>query len=194
MFCTAFNDYFKDIEMKKFVIACAGSLLLASASVHAISLSGEAGRDYSGANVGFGLGVPGLAGSVSYSHGDNNNDVYGFGLGYTIPVGPLKLTLGGKALYLNQDRATDGHALALGGGLQWPINRYFSIYGEGYYSPDAFSSHVDHYVEGKAGVRWQVFGPLNVDVGYRYINLAGESGRSDNKLADTAYIGVGLNF
>ncbi|MBJ7221744.1 MULTISPECIES: YfaZ family outer membrane protein [unclassified Brenneria] len=180
--------------MKKFVIACAGSLLLATSSVYAIGISGEAGRDYVGANAGFGLLVPGLSGNVSYAHGDNDNDVYGFGLGYTLPVGPLKVTLGGKALYLNQDRGSDGHALALGGGVQWPINRYFSVYGEGYYSPDAFSSHVDHYVEGKAGVRWHVVGPLNVDVGYRYINMAGESGRSDNTLADSAYIGVGLNF
>ncbi|PWC18141.1 YfaZ family outer membrane protein [Brenneria corticis] len=180
--------------MKKFVIACAGSLLLASASVHAIGISGEAGSDYAGANASFGLLVPGLSGNVSYAHGDNNNDVYGFGLGYTIPAGPLKVTLGGKALYLDQDHGSDGHALALGGGVQWPINRYFSLYGEGYYSPDAFSSHVDHYVEGKAGVRWQALPILNVDVGYRYINLAGESGRSDNKLADSAYIGVGLSF
>ncbi|AIA70174.1 putative exported protein [Pectobacterium atrosepticum SCRI1043] len=179
--------------MKKFVIACAGSLLLASASVHAISLSGEAGRDYAGASAGFGLGIPGLAGNVSYAHGDNNNDVYGFGLGYTIPVGPLKLTLGGKALYLNQDHGNDGYGVALGGGVQWPLSRQFSLYGEGYYAPDAFSSHVDHYVEGKAGVRWQVFAPLSVDVGYRYINMARENG-PDNKLADSAYVGVGLSF
>lgn len=180
--------------MKKLVIACAGSLLLAAASAQAISLSGEAGEDYAGASAGFGLGVPGLGGSVSYSHGEHNNDVYGFGLGYSIPLGALSLTLGGKALYFNQDHGSEGYGVALGGGLQWPINRYFSLYGEGYYAPDAFSSHVDHYVEGKAGVRWQVFRPLNVDVGYRYINMAGESGRADNKVADSAYIGVGLNF
>lgn len=180
--------------MKKYAIALAGSLLLATATAQAISFSGEAGEDYAGASAGFGLGIPGLAGSVSYSHGKNSNDVYGFGLGYTIPVGALSLTLGGKALYLNQDRGSDGYGVALGGGLQWPLNRYFSLYGEGYYAPDAFTSHVDHYVEAKGGVRWQVFRPLNLDVGYRYINMAGESGRADNKVADTFYIGAGLSF
>lgn len=180
--------------MKKCAIALAGSLLLATATAQAISFSGEAGEDYAGASAGFGMGVPGLAGSVNYSHGKHNNDVYSFGLGYTIPAGALSLTLGGKALYLNQNHGDDGYGVALGGGLQWPLNRYFSLYGEGYYAPDAFTSHVDHYLEAKGGVRWQVFRPFNLDVGYRYINMAGESGRPDNKAADTFYIGAGLNF
>ncbi|WP_440863436.1 YfaZ family outer membrane protein [Symbiopectobacterium purcellii] len=180
--------------MKKIAIALAGSLLLATATAQAISLSGEAGDDYAGASAGFGLGVPGLGANVSYGHGKDNNDVYGFGLGYTLPLGAVSLTVAGKALYLNQQHATDGYGVALGGGLQFPINRYLSLYGEGYYAPDAFSSHIDHYVEAKGGVRWQVLRPLNLDLGYRYMNIGGESGRSDNKVADTFYLGAGFNF
>ncbi|KAA8999991.1 hypothetical protein FJU30_11930 [Affinibrenneria salicis] len=180
--------------MKKILCASAAALLLAAFSTQAISLSGEAGRDYTHVGAGMGLGIPGLGASAGWTHGDNSNDIYGLGLHYRLPVGPLSLTVGGKALYLNQDKGKDGSAVALGGGLEWPINRLFSVYGEGYYAPEAFSSHVDHYVEGKAGVRWHALPPLTVDVGYRYINLAGQDGRGDNRVADSAYAGVALSF
>ncbi|MGL9734237.1 MAG: YfaZ family outer membrane protein [Symbiopectobacterium sp.] len=180
--------------MKKIAIALSSSLLLATATAQAISLSGETGDDYAGASAGFGLVVPGLVANVSYGHSKGNNDVYGFSLGYTLPLGAASLIVGGKALYLNQQHATDGYGVALGGGLQFPINRYFSFYGEGYYAPDAFSSHIDHYVEAKGGVRWQVLPLLNLDLSYRYINIRGESRRSDNKMADTFCLGAGFNF
>ncbi|WJV55118.1 YfaZ family outer membrane protein [Pectobacteriaceae bacterium CE90] len=181
--------------MKKFVIACAGSLLLATASAQAVSVSGEAGSDYVGASAGFGLPVPGLSGNVGWGHNsDHSNDSYSLGLGYTFSLSNASLTVGAKGVYMNQNHFDDGYGVALGGGLQIPLNSSFSLYGEGYYSPDAFSSHVDHYVEAKAGVRWQVFRPLSVDVGYRYINMASGESDNDNKVADTAYVGLGLSF
>ncbi|MGM3183851.1 YfaZ family outer membrane protein [Dickeya oryzae] len=181
--------------MKKWGIALAGGLLLATVSAHAISLSGEAGRNYTGASAGFGLGMPGLSGNVGWGHDNkNNNNVYGGGVDYTFALSNASLKVGAKGLYFNQNHFKDGYGVALGGGLQVPVAQSVSLYGEGYYSPDAFSSHVDHYVEARGGVRWQPFRPLSLDVGYRYINMAsGEAGK-DNRVADTAYVGVGLNF
>ncbi|MGM3161254.1 YfaZ family outer membrane protein [Dickeya undicola] len=181
--------------MKKWVIACAGSLLLATVSAHAVSISGEAGRNYTGVGAGFGLGVPGLSGNAGWDHNDkHSNDVYSAGLDYTFALSNASLKVGAKGLYLNQNRFKDGYGVALGGGLQVPVTRSISLYGEGYYSPDAFSSHVDHYVEARGGVRWQPFRPLSLDVGYRYINMASGEEGNDNRVADTAYVGVGLNF
>lgn len=181
--------------MKKWGIALAGGLLLATVSAHAISLSGEAGRNYTGASAGFGLGMPGLSGNVGWGHNDkHSNDVYSAGVDYTFALSNASLKVGAKGLYLNQNRFKDGYGVALGGGLQVPMTRSISLYGEGYYSPDAFSSHVDYYVEARGGVRWQPFRPLSLDVGYRYINMASGESSNDNRIADTAYVGVGLNF
>ncbi|MGL9759925.1 MAG: YfaZ family outer membrane protein [Symbiopectobacterium sp.] len=186
----------KDKYNEKIAIALAGSLLLTKATAQAISRFGEASDDHAGASAGFGLGVSDLGTNVSYSHGKDNNDVYGFGLGYTLPLGAasLTVTVGGKALYLNQQHATDGYGVALGGGLRFPINRYFSLYGV------CASRVLQPYrllfrsLEVKGGVRWQVLRPLNLDLGYRYINISSNSGRSDNKVADTFYLGAGFHF
>ncbi|EIS07510.1 yfaZ family protein [Yersinia pestis PY-46] len=56
------------------------------------------------------------------------------------------------------------------------------------------TSGMKSYSEANGGVRWNVFRPLTVDVGYRYINMEGKEGRRDNRLADGVYIGAGLNF
>nr|WP_225622346.1 YfaZ family outer membrane protein [Musicola keenii] len=181
--------------MKKWVMAGAGSLMLATVSAHAVSISGETGRDYVGANANMGLGIPGLSANAGWGHDEkHSNDVYSAGLDYTFALSNASLKVGAKGLYLNQNKFDDGYGVALGGGLQVPVGNDISLFGEGYYAPDAFSSHVDHYVEARGGVRWQPFRPLSLDVGYRYINMASGKSENDNKVADTAYVGLGLNF
>ncbi|MGM3174923.1 YfaZ family outer membrane protein [Dickeya lacustris] len=181
--------------MKNWGIACAGSLLLATVSAHAIGLSGETGRDYVGAGASMGLGIPGLSGNVGWGHDQkHSNDIYSAGMDYTFALSNASLKVGAKGLYMNQNHFQDGYGVALGGGLQVPVASSVSLFGEGYYSPDAFSSHVDHYVEARGGVRWQPLRPLSLDVGYRYINMAASERGNDNKVADTAYVSMGLNF
>lgn len=181
--------------MKKWFVMGAGSLLLATASAQAIGISGEAGRDYGGVDASMGLGLPGLSANAGWGHdSQDDSDVYRLGLDYTFGLSSASIKVGAKGVYLNPNHDDDGYGIALGGGIQLPLISTLSLYGEGYYSPDAFSSHIDHYVEAKAGVRWQVFRPLSVDVGYRYINIAASNGKNDSRVADSAYVGLGLNF
>lgn len=56
------------------------------------------------------------------------------------------------------------------------------------------SSGVDDYVEANAGLRLNVLPSLNIEAGYRYIDMAGKDGNRDNTLADGAYAGVNFRF
>ena len=71
---------------------------------------------------------------------------------------------------------------------------FTQLFGEGYYSPDSMSSGVDDYVEANAGLRINVLPSLNIEAGYRYIDMAGKDGNRDNTLADGAYAGVNFRF
>lgn len=179
--------------MKKIWAACAAGLLLVTGSASAISVSGEAGQHYT--NLGFGMntGSAGLSLTGNWARSDHNGNVGGLGLNFGVPLGPLTATLGGKALYFNPKDGKSGGALAVGGGLEWEINRYLSLHGEGYFAPESFTRGVKAYNEASGGLRWQ-FRPLSVDVGYRYMQMEGKDGRRDNTLADGPYIGVGLSF
>lgn len=180
--------------MKKTLVACAAGLLLVAGSANAISVTGEAGEHYTNLGVGFGTTSAGLAVSGNWAHSDNDGDIAGLGLGLNLPLGPLMATVGGKALYLGPKDGDDGYAVAVGGGLRLPLGEHFALFGEGYYAPDSLSSGVDKYSEANAGVRWNVFRPLSVTAGYRYIEMAGKGGHRDNVLADGPYLGASLDF
>lgn len=49
-------------------------------------------------------------------------------------------------------------------------------------------------MEANAGVRLNVLPSLNIEAGYRYIDMAGKDGNRDNTLADGAYAGVNFRF
>ena len=49
-------------------------------------------------------------------------------------------------------------------------------------------------MEANAGVRLNVLPSLNIEAGYRYIDMAGKDGNRDNTLADGAYAGVNFAF
>ncbi|EHN1498200.1 hypothetical protein KHR61_003381 [Salmonella enterica] len=160
--------------MKKSILLGFAGMLFVSASAQAISISGQAGEDYTNIGVGFGTESTGLALSGNWMHNDDDGDAAGVGLGLNIPVGPLLATVGG--------------------GLQWKIGDSLRLFGEYYYSPDSLSSGIDSYEEANAGARFTIMRPLSIEAGYRYLNLAGKDGNRDNAIADGPYIGVNASF
>ncbi|WAT01607.1 YfaZ family outer membrane protein [Rouxiella chamberiensis] len=181
--------------MKKTLVACsAAALLMTTVSAHAIGVNAQIGQHYTNLGVGFGTTTPGLALSGNWAHSDNDGDVAGVGLGYNIALGPVMATVGGKALYTHPKDGDEGYAIPVGGGLQLPLGRYVSLYGEGYYAPDSLSSGVNNYKEANGGVRFTPISLVTVDVGYRYQALEGKDGHRDNIIADGAYIGGAVNF
>ncbi len=162
------------VKMKKSILLGFAGMLFVSASAQAISISGQAGEDYTNIGVGFGTESTGLALSGNWMHNDDDGDAAGVGLGLNIPVGPLLATVGG--------------------GLQWKIGNSFRLFGEYYYSPDSLSSGIDSYEEANAGARFTIMRPLSIEAGYRYLNLAGKDGNRDNAIADGPYVGVNASF
>lgn len=180
--------------MKKRILTGVCGLLFVSAAANALSVSGQAGKDYTNIGVGFGTESTGLALSGNWAHNDDDGDIAGLGLGLNIPLGPFIATAGGKGVYLNPQRGDEGYAAAVGGGLQWQIGDSLRLFGEYYYSPDSLSSGVKDYEEANAGARLTIMRPLSVEAGYRYINLSGKDGDRDSAVADGPYIGVNASF
>ncbi|EBL7017414.1 porin [Salmonella enterica subsp. enterica serovar Newport] len=197
-FC-CFGEFFfmcllERVKMKKSILLGFAGMLFVSASAQAISISGQAGEDYTNIGVGFGTESTGLALSGNWMHNDDDGDAAGVGLGLNIPVGPLLATVGGKGIYTNPKDSDEGYAAAVGGGLQWKIGNSFRLFGEYYYSPDSLSSGIDSYEEANAGARFTIMRPLSIEAGYRYLNLAGKDGNRDNAIADGPYVGVNASF
>lgn len=180
--------------MNKLIMAGIAGLALASSAANAISVSGEAGQKYTNVGVGFGTESSGLAVTGNYAHNDDNGDIAGLGLGLNVPLGPLMGTVGGKGVYLNPKDGKEGYAVAVGGGLKWPVSDSFSLFGDYYYSPDSLSSGVKNYQEASAGVSWTIMRPVTISGGYRYIGLKGKDGDRTNAIADGPYVGISAGF
>ncbi len=58
-----------------------------------MSISGQAGKEYTNIGVGFGTESTGLALSGNWTHNDDDGDVAGVGLGLNLPLGPLMATV-----------------------------------------------------------------------------------------------------
>ncbi|MBW2899654.1 YfaZ family protein, partial [Escherichia coli] len=114
--------------MKKIALAGLAGMLLVSASVNAMSISGQAGKEYTNIGVGFGTESTGLALSGNWTHNDDDGDAAGVGLGLNLPLGPLMATVGGKGVYTNPNDGDEGYAAAVGGGLQWQIGDSFRLF------------------------------------------------------------------
>lgn len=180
--------------MKKIALAGLAGMLLVSASVNAMSISGQVGKEYTNIGVGFGTESTGLALSGNWTHNDDDGDAAGVGLGLNLTLGPLMATVGGKGVYTNPNDGDEGYAAAVGGGLQWQIGDSFRLFGEYYYSPDSLSSGIKSYEEANAGARYTIMRPVSIEAGYRYLNLAGKNGNRDNAIADGPYVGVNASF
>ncbi|QRG80501.1 YfaZ family outer membrane protein [Citrobacter sp. R56] len=180
--------------MKKSVLFGLAGILFVSASANAISISGQAGEEYTNLAVGIGTESSGLALSGNWMHSDDDGDTAGLGLGVNIPLGPFMATVGGKGLWTNPQDNDEGYAAAVGGGLQWKIGQNFNLFGEYYYSPDSLSSGIESYEEANAGARLNILRPLSIEAGYRYLTLTGKDGAPDNTIADGPYVGVSASF
>lgn len=180
--------------MNKVLMTGVACLALVSASASAISVSGEAGEKYTNVGVGFGTETAGLAVTGNYAHNDDDGDIVGLGLGLNVPLGPLMATVGGRGVYLNPQYSKEGYALAVGGGLKWPIGESFAVFGDYYYSPDSLSSGVKDYQEASAGASWTIMRPITIRGGYRYIGLGGKDGDRTSTIADGPYVGVSAAF
>lgn len=180
--------------MKWIKTGCLLGGMLMSASTLAVGVHGGAGENWTDVGVDFGTRDPGLAFSANWAHSDDDGDVAGLAMGLNLPLGPVLFTMGGKALYLNPDDGDEGYALAVGGGAQLPLGEHVTVFGDAYYSPDSLSSGVEEYVEGNAGVRWQVIPLMAVEAGYRYIDMKGKDGHRNNTVADGIYTSVSLVF
>lgn len=88
--------------MKKSVLFGLAGILFVSASANAISISGQAGEEYTNLAVGIGTESSGLALSGNWMHSDDDGDTAGLGLGVNIPLGPFMATVGGKGLWTNR--------------------------------------------------------------------------------------------
>ncbi|MEG1211628.1 MAG: YfaZ family outer membrane protein [Leclercia sp.] len=180
--------------MKKVALLGLGGLMFVSAAANAITISGQAGEDYTNVGIGFGTETPGLALSGNWTNNDDVGDIANIGLGLNVPLGPFLVTVGGKGIYTNPKENSEGWAAAVGGGLQWKIGDSFGLFGEYYYSPDSLSSGIESYEEANAGARWTIMRPITIEAGYRYVNLAGKDGDRDSAIADGPYVGVSAGF
>lgn len=180
--------------MKKIVMAGMAGFMLVSTAASAMSVSGQAGQDYTTLAFGMGTDSSGLALSGNWTHNDDHGDVAGLGLGFNLPLGPFMATVGGKAIYLNPNVGDEGYAVAAGGGLSWAISDSLSVFGDYYYSPDSLSSGVNDYQEASAGARFTVLRPVSIEAGYRYIDMETKNNNGNSKMADGPYVGVSAHF
>ena len=134
------------------MVAVMIALGTSSAACASVNLHGEAGAEFTNLSASFGAGEPGMSFNTQWAHSDNDGDSVGLGMGYNFTLGPFLMTLGGKGVYLNPKDGDEGYAIAAGGGAELPLGQYFTLFGEGYYSPDSMSSGVEDYVEANAGV------------------------------------------
>lgn len=175
------------------MVAVTIALGASSAACAAVNLHGEAGAEFTNLSASFGAGEPGMTFSSQWAHSDNDGDSVGLGMGYNFNLGPFLMTLGGKAVYLNPKDGDEGYAIAAGGGAELPL---VSI---SRFSARAITHRTQcpaalRIMEANAGVRLNVLPSLNIEAGYRYIDMAGKDGNRDNTLADGAYAGVNFRF
>lgn len=173
----------------------AGSLLLTTFAAQAdFTLHGEAGEHYTNLAFATNQAAPGMTVNGNWAHSDNDGDIAGLGLGLNLKLGPFLVTMGGKGLYLNPKDGDEGYAVAVGGGAQLPLGDRVTFFGESYYSPDSLSSGVEDYVEANAGMRVRVIQSMEVEAGYRYMDMAGKHSHRDNVVADGAYAAIRYTF
>lgn len=181
--------------MKKLAMTTGALALLALAgSAQAIDGSVNVGKRYTDLHLGLGTSTPGFALSGDWLRSDHDGNVGSLGLGYNVAFGDIMLSPTIKAMSTNPKDARDGYAIAVGGGVKVPVASMFNVYGEYFYSPDSFSSHIHDYQEASAGVSFQPVSLIDVSVGYKYMAMNGKDGRKDNVVANGPYVGAALHF
>jgi len=176
------------------ITAGALALLALAGSAQAIEGGIDVGRDYTNLHAGLVTTTPGFALSGNWLRSDHDGSMGSLGLGYNVGLGDVLISPGVKAISTNPSDNKDGYAIAVGVGASAPITNMFNVFGQYYYSPDAFSSHIDNYQEASAGVSFQPISLVDVRVGYQYLAMNGKNGRKDNVIADGPYVGASLHF
>ena len=181
--------------MKKFALTSGALALLALAgSAQAIDGSINVGKRYTDLHVGLGTSTPGFALSGDWLRSEHDGNVESLGLGYNVAVGDIMLSPMVKAMATNPKDSKDGYAVAVGGGVHVPVTKMINIYGQYFYSPDSFSSHIDDYQEAAAGISFEPISLVDVSVGYKYMALNGKDSHKDNVVANGPYVGAALHF
>ncbi|WP_034911569.1 MULTISPECIES: YfaZ family outer membrane protein [Erwinia] len=170
------------------------ALLTLAGTAQAIEGGVSVGEKYTDVHVGLGTTTPGFALSGDWLRSDHDGNVESLGLGYNVAVGDIFLSPGVKVMSTNPTDSKDGYAVAVGGGVRFPVTNMFNVYGEYYYSPDSFSSHLDDYQEASGGVSFQPISLVDVRVGYKYMAMNGKDGRKDNVVANGPYVGAAVHF
>ncbi len=180
----------------KAVAMTAGALALLALAGSAQAIEGgiDVGRDYTNLHAGLGTTSPGFALTGNWLRSDHDGSMGSVGLGYNVALGDIFLSPGVKAISTNPQDNKDGYAVAVGLGVSVPVTPVFNVYGQYYYSPDAFSSHIDNYQEASAGVSFQPISLVDVHVGYQYMTMNGKDGHKDNVIADGPFVGASLHF
>ena len=180
----------------KAVATTAGALALLALAGSAQAIEGgvDVGRDYTNVHAGMGADSPGLALTGNWLRSDHDGSMGSLGLGYNVGLGDIFITPGVKAISTNPTDSKDGYAVAVGIGASVPVTNMFNVFGQYYYSPDSFSSHIDDYQEASAGVSFKPISLVDVRVGYQYLAMNGKDGRKDNVIADGPYVGASVHF
>ncbi|KVZ57293.1 hypothetical protein WL21_04645 [Burkholderia ubonensis] len=179
------------MTLKEFVIVCIGVLLsgFVEAGNYAVFIS-EKYQTLSRESTG-----PGLGFSVDASHHRADNAyAIGPGLGVSMPLGPISLFVGGKALYIRSSPAGKGLAIPLGVAGDIHLSDTMSIASRLFYTPtSAFNSRLGGYVQAGTGIRMKA-DPALAEVGWRYERIAGRNGASEQKILNGPYVGLGFTF
>lgn len=180
--------------MKKYLLAGVASTLLIAGTANAASMNIQAGKHYTDVRAGLGDPNSGISLNGNWARSDHDGQTGSLGAKFALPIGPFSASVGGKALYLSPKNGDDGAALAGGVGLNWNVFPALNVYGEIYGSPEGLTSGSKSYYEADVGAQYTVFKPLQINAGYRVIEIDNNHNRSNNKIADGFYVGAGLSF
>ncbi|WP_017347313.1 YfaZ family outer membrane protein [Pantoea sp. A4] len=180
--------------IKQLVTGGVLGLALISGAAQAIEGGVNVSERSTNLNLGLGTSSPGLFLNGNWLRSNDDGSVFDAGVGYNVDVGPLRLAPGAKAIFTNPHNGRKGFAVAVGAGAQYSFNNMWGLYGEYYYAPESFSTHLDNYKEISGGISFTPISLLNLRVGYQYAELDNKGSRKDNVLVDGPYVGASVRF
>ncbi len=180
--------------MKKIILAAGVAGLMASGMAQAIEGGVEVGKHSTNINVGLGTASPGLFVKGNWLRSDDDGSVTGAALGYNLAVGPLNFSPTAKALFTHPEDGKDGFTVAVGSGVSYQLNSMWGVYGEYYYAPKSFSTHLHNYQEAAGGISFTPISLLSLRAGYQYAELNNKGNDKNNVLVDGPYISASVNF
>jgi hypothetical protein len=176
--------------MKKTVLMLilTGASAMASAADYGLS-SGEDFFQFSRTPQGMGPGI-----TLDYLKHKDHGSAGGAGLEMAFTLHSLTLAGGGKLMALDPDSGSAAAAM-LGVRAALDLGGGFNLYAQAYHAPDSLASgSVTRVNDLSAGIRFNAFGPLQLEAGYRQFDIARKDGSRSRTLADGPYLGAGLTF